>query len=84
MPAKAANTFPSVLENCMNNSNSSSNSASSRVTLKLKGAARKSSEESKASPIPRTQSKPNLKPGAHWSDEYKKRMQADMDKLASD
>jgi hypothetical protein len=24
-----------------------------------------------------------LKPGAHWSDEYKKRMQADMDLLTA-
>jgi len=66
----------------MNNSNSPSNSTSPRVTLKLKGAARKSSNESKAPPIPRPHSKPNLKPGAHWSDEYKSRMQADMDALA--
>jgi hypothetical protein len=67
----------------MNNSNSSSNPTSSRVTLKLKGAARKSADESKPAPIPPTPSKPNLKPGAHWSDEYKRRMQADMDKLTS-
>jgi hypothetical protein len=26
--------------------------------------------------------KAKLKPGAHWSDEYKDRMQADMDALA--
>jgi len=67
----------------MNNSKSSSNPTSSRVTLKLKGAARKSSDKSNAPPIPPSQSKPNLKPGAHWSDEYKKRMQADMDELTS-
>jgi hypothetical protein len=66
----------------MTNSNSPSAPSSSRVTLKLKGAARKSSNESKP-PIPRTQSKPNPKPDAHWSDEYKKRMQADMDALTS-
>jgi hypothetical protein len=65
----------------MNDSNSSSNPASSRVTLKLKGAARKSSDDSKAPPIPQPNTKPNVKPGAHWSDEYKRRMQADMDKL---
>jgi hypothetical protein len=64
----------------MNDSNSS-NPASSRVTLKLKGAARKSGEDNKAPPIPQPRSKPNVKPGAHWSDEYKRRMQADMDKL---
>src|ERR1700730_2990160 len=79
------NQFPSVPRNCMNNSNSSSNPASPRVTLKLKGAARKSSDESKSKspPIRATHSKPNVKPGAHWSDEYKKRMQADMDALTS-
>jgi hypothetical protein len=65
----------------MNDSNSSSNPASSRVTLKLKGAARKSGEDHKTPPIPQPNSKPNVKPGAHWSDEYKRRMQADMDKL---
>jgi hypothetical protein len=65
----------------MNDSNSSSNPTSTRVTLKLKGAARKSSDDIKAPPIPQPQSKPNMKPGAHWSDEYKRRMQADMDKL---
>ena len=65
----------------MNDSNSSSNPAASRVTLKLKGAARKSGEVNKAPSIPQPNSKPNVKPGAHWSDEYKRRMQADMDKL---
>jgi hypothetical protein len=65
----------------MNDSNSTSNPASPRVTLKLKGAARKSGEVNKAPPIPQPNSKPNVKPGAHWSDEYKRRMQADMDKL---
>jgi hypothetical protein len=65
----------------MNDSNSTSNPASPRVTLKLKGAARKSGEVNKAPPIPLPNSKPNVKPGAHWSDEYKRRMQADMDKL---
>jgi hypothetical protein len=65
----------------MNDSNSSSNPTSSRVTLKLKGAARKSSDDIKATPVPQPQGKPNVKPGAHWSDEYKRRMQADMDKL---
>jgi hypothetical protein len=33
--------------------------------------------------MPRPQSKANQKPGAEWSDEYKQRMQADMDALAS-
>ncbi len=66
----------------MNNSNSST-PPSTRVTLKLKVAARKSARESKTPPIPQPQSKASLKPGAHWSDEYKERMQADMDALNS-
>ena len=67
----------------MNNSNSSSKPTSSRVTLKLKVGARKAASESKSSHLPQPQSKANLKPGAHWSDEYKERMQADMDALSS-
>lgn len=67
----------------MNDSNSSTKPAATRVTLKLKGAARKSGgEDIKPSPPhPQPHGKPNVKPGAHWSDEYKRRMQADMDKL---
>jgi hypothetical protein len=65
----------------MNHSNSSSNPSSSRTTLKLKIGARKSPRESKTSPTPRQQINSKLKPGAHWSDEYKERMQADMDAL---
>jgi hypothetical protein len=64
----------------MNDSNSSSKPTTSRVTLKLKGAARKSGDM-KAPPVPQPQGKPSVKPGAHWSDEYKRRMQEDMDKL---
>jgi hypothetical protein len=55
----------------------------SRVTLKLKSGARKSPRETKTPSPPRPQNNAKLKPGAHWSDEYKERMQADMDKLAS-
>jgi hypothetical protein len=72
----------------MNNSNSSPDTKSSRVTLKLKAGARKSPRESKTPPISQTPmaqaprpGKP--KPGAHWSDEYKERMQAEMDALNS-
>jgi len=64
----------------MNNSNSSSNPTSSRVTLKLKVGARKSPRESKTPPPPQAHSKANGKSGAHWSDEYKERIKADMDK----
>jgi len=100
-PDIGGQTHPSVPENCMNDSNSSSRPTSPRVTLKLKGGARKSSNEGNASSerksspaaktssergnstIPASQGKPNQKPGAHWSDEYKRRMQADMDELTS-
>jgi len=62
-----------------------SNSASppSRLTLKLKTGPRKPAEASSNQPIPRAPSKASQKPGAEWSDEYKQRMQADMDALAS-
>jgi hypothetical protein len=66
----------------MNDSNSQ-NPPTARPTLKLKVAARKPAVESKAPPAPKPQSKANQKPGAHWSDEYKQRMQADMDALVS-
>ena len=65
----------------MDNSNSPSNPASPRVTLKLKVGARKSPRADKTPPPPQAAVKANLKPGAHWSDEYKARMQADMDAL---
>lgn len=64
----------------MNNSNPS-NPTPPRVTLKLKAGARKSPRESKTPPLPQPEAKAKLKPGAHWSDEYKERMQADMDAL---
>jgi hypothetical protein len=67
----------------MDNSNSS-DSTPPRMTLKLKGGARKPAEEIKAPPAaPKPQSKAGQKPGAHWSDEYKQRMQADMDALTT-
>jgi hypothetical protein len=65
----------------MSQSNSSSNPAPSRVTLTLKPGARKSPRESQTPPLSKPNSKANLKPSAHWSDEYKQRMQADMDGL---
>jgi hypothetical protein len=65
----------------MNDSNPSSNPTPPRVTLKLKGAPRKPSDDIKAPAVPQPHGKPNVKSGAHWSDEYKRRMQADMDKL---
>ncbi len=51
-----------------------------RPTLKLR-AGRKPAVPEKAPPIAQPDKKPKPKPGAHWSDEYKERMQADMDAL---
>jgi hypothetical protein len=68
----------------MSDSNSSSNPTSPRVTLKLKAGVRKTPRETKtppSAPIARPQSNGKSKPGAHWSDEYKERMQAEMDAL---
>jgi len=67
-----------AMDNCM--------STSPRTILKLKAGVRKAPTEPKPTPIPtttRTQASPKLKPGARWSDEYKERMQADMDALMS-
>ena len=66
----------------MNNSDSLLN-AKPRVTLKLKSTARKSPSEIKTTPARRPATTAKLKPGAHWSDEYKERMQADMDALSA-
>jgi hypothetical protein len=57
------------------------NPTSPRPTLKLKVSAR--AIASKAPPTLKSTPPAKQKPGAHWSDEYKKRMQADMDALAS-
>jgi hypothetical protein len=65
----------------MNDSNPSSHATSPRPTLKLKVAPRKSVNDHKAAPVPLPQSNPKSKSGAHWSDEYKNLMQADMDAL---
>jgi hypothetical protein len=65
----------------MNHSNSYSNPPSTRVTLKLKAGVRKSPRESKTPHVSPQPSKINQKPGAEWSEEYKQRMQADMDLL---
>jgi hypothetical protein len=53
----------------------------SRPTLKLKAGARKPAPASNPPSVPSPDKKAKLKPGAHWSDEYKGRMQADMDAL---
>ncbi len=67
----------------MNNSNSLPTAKPPRVILKLKIDARKSPRESEVAPTPRPETTAKLKPGAHWADEYKERMQADMDALVS-
>jgi len=66
----------------MSHSNSSFNPSSTRPTLKLKAGARKSPREAATTdPTPQPQDNAKQKPGAKWSDEYKERMQADMDRL---
>jgi len=59
-----------------------SNFPTHRPVLKLKIAARESPREIKTAPPVRPQSKLSQKAGAAWSDEYKQRMQEDMDALA--
>jgi len=71
-----------VFNNGMDDSNSSLQPARSG-TLKLKSGARRAAQESKPSPAPPAVQNSKLKAGAHWSDEYKERMQADMDALNS-
>ena len=60
---------------------SNPNPMSPRPTLKLKIGARKSPRETKTAPVTQASNANKSKPGAHWSDEYKERMQADMDAL---
>ena len=61
---------------------SNPNPTSPRPTLKLKIGARRSPRETRTAPVPQSSNANKSKPGAHWSDEYKQRMQADMDALA--
>jgi hypothetical protein len=63
------------------NQSDPSNPSFDHPTLKLKTSAQKSTREIAAS-AGSPQSKLNKKPGAAWSDEYKQRMQEDMDALA--
>jgi hypothetical protein len=65
----------------MDKSNPSSAPTSPRVTIKLKAGARKAPKQSEPAAVPRPQNSGKLKPGAHWADEYKERMQKDMDAL---
>jgi hypothetical protein len=61
--------------------NDTSSTRPPRPTLKLKAGARKSADSGKAPIIPQPDRKAKLKPGADWSEEYKRRMQEDMDAL---
>jgi hypothetical protein len=63
--------------------NQSNSSPSTRVTLKLKPGVRRAPDETKPSSILRPQSKEKQKPGAAWSDDYKRSMLEEMDALAS-
>jgi len=65
----------------MNDSNPSSIPPPARATLKLKAGARKAPVEAKT-PAAVPSGKP-VNPNARWSDEYKQRMQADMDALVA-
>jgi hypothetical protein len=67
----------------MNQSNSASRPSAPRVTLKLKAGVRRNSDEIKTSSTTRPQSQQKHKPGAAWSDDYKRSMQEEMDALAS-
>jgi len=62
---------------------SQSNPIAPRATLKLKPGINKSPREIKSAPHPKPPGKLNQKSGAAWSDEYKQRMQEDMDALIS-
>ncbi len=62
-------------------SNSPSDPTAPRLTLKLKGPARKPTEAPAPRPAPKPAGKTQGKADAHWSDEYKRQMQEDMDKL---
>jgi hypothetical protein len=67
----------------MSDSNSSS-STSARGTLKLKVARKVSPPPAKPAPPPQQPARQTAqKFGAAWADEYKARMQADMDALAT-
>jgi hypothetical protein len=67
----------------MDNSDSPVNPTASRPTLKLKAGRIQAPKEIKVARAPQPQRADKAKPGAHWSDEYKERMQAEMDALTS-
>jgi hypothetical protein len=61
--------------------NDTSSPRPSRPTLKLKAGARKPVESAKPPISSQPEKKTRMKPGADWSEEYKRRMQEDMDAL---
>jgi hypothetical protein len=54
-----------------------------RPTLKLRPGRRKPTSTSNSPSVSTPDKIAKLKPGAHWSDEYKASMQAEMDALAT-
>jgi hypothetical protein len=62
---------------------SNSSQLPTRAILKLKPGAKRTSAETKTSPTPGAPSKAIQKPGASWSDDYKRSMQEEMDALAT-
>jgi hypothetical protein len=66
------------------NSSDSSAPASPRAILTLKVGARKSANKSRTPAWPVSKGKSTSKPGARWSDEYKQRMQLEMNALLGD
>jgi hypothetical protein len=67
----------------MDKMNSTLDPVFSRPTLKLKTGARRPPEEKMAASVSLPPNQSKLKTGAHWSDDYKQRMQEDMDVLMS-
>jgi hypothetical protein len=67
----------------MDNSDSPPNTTAGRPTLKLKAGTVLAPKEKKVVLTPQPQRLDKSKPGAHWSDDYKERMQADMDALTT-
>jgi hypothetical protein len=67
----------------MNNPDPPSDSTPPRATLKLKAGVQRSAPEIQKAPQPKPAGKSSGKPGARWSDEYRDRMQAEMNALSS-
>ena len=68
----------------MDHPHSSNPPVATRRTLRLKEGARQAGREDKRSAVPPPTRESKVKAGAQWSDEYRERMQADMDALTSE